>query len=181
MTHRRRHTLAVVVASFLLTVVTAPPAATTTGYFEYTEPGPVHTIRDFSAAGCHTYLRASGRAWNMTDVPAELYSSDNCSGNFLRKVQPQQEARAAFNSVLFRPRPNSGYFRYREAGRVKTLHNPRSNACFTLESDGYVYNATNKTAEIWRSEESCRGTADHFLRKQEHSDALTFASVQFIR
>lgn len=181
MAHRRWNTPAVVVASFLLTMVTASPAATTTGYFEYTEPGPAHTIRDFSGHGCHTYVQASGSVWNATDVTAELYASKNCSGNILRKLQPGQQTRATFGSVNFRTRPNSGYFRYREAGRVKTLHNPRSNACFALRSDGAVYNATNKTVETWTSDEACQGTADHFLRKEEYADVMSFESVQFIR
>ncbi|OKI06272.1 hypothetical protein A6A06_37100 [Streptomyces sp. CB02923] len=181
MVHRRWNALAVVVASFLLTVVTAPPAGTTTGFFEYTEPGPVHTIRDFTANGCHTYLRASGRVWNNTSAPAELYAADNCSGIPLRKLNTGQHAQATFGSVYFRGRPQPGYFRYREAGNKKSLRNPRSNTCITLQSDGFVYNATNKTVEIWTGEEACQGTADHFLRKQEHADALSFESVQFIR
>ncbi|WP_030021834.1 hypothetical protein [Streptomyces monomycini] len=181
MVHRRWNTLAVAAAAFLLTMVAAPPAATTTGYFEYTEPGPAQTIRDFSGGTCHTYLQASGRVWNMTDVEAEIYASKNCSGNILRKLQPGQETRATFGSVNFRTRPSSGYFRFREAGRTRTLHNPRSNTCFTIRSDGFVYNATNKTVETWTSEEACQGTADHFLRKEEHADAMSFESVQFIR
>ncbi|MEV0280063.1 hypothetical protein AB0I22_27235 [Streptomyces sp. NPDC050610] len=176
----RSNALAVMAVSVLLVLGDVLPAQATVGTFEYTNPGPIRTIHDFSGNLCHTYVHGSGHAWNKTNASVKIFSTNGCSGIPVGEMGPHSNKRVDFHSIQFVNRPTSGRFQYTEPGTVATLHNPRSNICVTISGDGYTYNGTNKTVEIFHRND-CLGTANHFLRKRQHSDFLMFESVKFIR